>query len=245
MKLDYYTICPKHYVDIVEKSQFHLVIAQWLRDKTFRVQMKKLHAAGHKFIIDNGAYEYGEAMPDEEYWDIVANFKPEIVVAPDVYRDGIETVNRTGRFLKEMDDRMMETRFEVMGVPQGKTIIEWIKCYETMASEVDVIGLPMGQWYDTTGVVRAFLASSVDKLREPRFHLLGLWNLEELKLHKDNPRVQSMDTSFPFKLAQFMKKFGDDSVLSLKMDWELPLNDKVHELAELNLKELQNYIKEV
>jgi hypothetical protein len=240
MKLDFYTICPKHYVEAVKDYRFHLVVAQWLREKDYRVQMKVLRAQDHKFILDNGAYEFGEAMPDEEYWKIIGEFKPQIVVAPDIYRDGPGTIDRTEAFIKEMTDRYMELRFEVMGVPQGKTLTDWMKCYETMASMVDVIGLPMGQWYDESGIVRSFLAKNIDALKSPRIHLLGLWNIAELDMYKEIPRVKSIDTSFPFKQAAFEEFIGEYHMISsLKLDWNLAYSEKIIKYAEANLKRMK------
>jgi hypothetical protein len=228
MKL--YAIAPKNGVEVIRSHPRHLVIAQWLTDDAYRVFYKGLVALGHELILDNGAYEFGEAMESEEYWKVISMMRPTIVVAPDSFRNAKKTVERVEKFYEEMHDRCLESKFEVMGVPQGSNLTEWLWCYEKIAPMVNVIGLPTAQWGDRTGIVRHFLAKKLDNLKEPRIHLLGCWNPLEVLMYNDVPRVKSIDTSLPFKYAEkgwLIKKADDwkgfempcDSPADWKLDW--------------------------
>ena len=246
MKL--YAIAPKNGVEVVKEHKSHLVVAQWLEDKDYRMFYKALVAKGHELILDNGAYEFGVGMEGEQYWKIIGQLKPTIVVVPDKFRDAEQTVQSARAFFQEMEDRCLETQFELMGVPQGQTIEEWFACYRKLAPLVDVIGIPTAQWGDRTGIVRHFLASKLDNMIEPRIHLLGCWNPMEVMMYKDVPRVKSIDTSLPFKYAErgwMINRCGNmDTVVPAdwKMKWDAEYTKEGPEfslwIANTNLMEL-------
>jgi len=231
ISMRYYAIAPRNGLSVIKDYTHFLVVAQWLRDQKYRVFFKSKAADGAQIILDNGAYEYGEAMQDDEFLLFAAQLKPTIVVAPDVFRDYAKTIQRVEGFFKLVNDRCLESQFEIMGVPQGKTVKEWVRCFERLSEICDVIGLPVAQFGDRSGVVRNFLARNVDDRTTPRIHLLGLWSPHELGMYKGVTRVQSIDTSLPFKYAErgwmLEKPSGwigveiqSDAPCDWKMDWE-------------------------
>lgn len=239
----YYAIVPKNGLSVVKDYTHYLVVAQWLRDQDYRVFFKGRVAAGCHLILDNGAYEFGEAMPDDEYWMFIGQMKPKIVVVPDVWQDGDKTISRAENFLDEMEAKQLEGEFELMGVPQGKDLRDWIRCYEMLCPLVDVIGLPMAQWGDHTGKVRYFLATKVDRLKQPRIHLLGLWNTLELQWYYDAPRVQSIDTSMPFKRASHNLGLNGNCIADWKLDWEQEYSKDQLEMAKQYIQIMQELCK--
>jgi hypothetical protein len=245
--MQYYAISPLNGLDVVKNCSHYLVVAQWLKNQAYRVFFKSRVAAGCHLILDNGAYEFGEAMPDEEYWMYIGQMNPSIVVAPDKFQDGQETVMRVNKFLNQMETQFMDNRFEVMGVPQGKTIREWFICFEYLCEMVDVIGIPTAQFGDRTGIVRQFLSSKIDDKKTPRIHLLGLWNPTEVMHYHDVPRVQSIDTSMPFKYAEKgLSLFAEKKPpADWKLDWEKSYNETELKLAAGNLKTFMEMCKGV
>jgi hypothetical protein len=247
----YYCIAPIRYLDMVVDEPRHLVIAQHLKNNPkvleFFIRQRE---RGHEIILDNGAYEFGEPMKMSDYFSLIEDLKPQIVVSPDSWKNTNVTIDLVKEFsdrkaaagYSESEEDHGEYTFTSMYVPQGQNLHEYIRC--CMVTSVDsgtdsIMGVSVGSWKDATGVIRPFIVKNLGG--EHMFHLLGLWNMGELIKHKVNgafPRsIRSIDTSWPFKMAV------DPTNPTAKMDFEMNMNVEQENAAKVNLKELRRFIE--
>ncbi len=169
-------------------------------------------------ILDNGADELGEGMDGEVFYELIKQVVPQEIILPDVIQNPEETLKRGKSFL----ERDLEG-FTVMAVAQGKTFDEWINNYLAWTADdrVHVVGIPYDIDFDVSAdrepdpehfnktEIRALrrynLVSYLDShnLMPKPAHLLGMNNLEELRLHVVSgfPMIRSNDTTAPFGSA--------------------------------------------
>ena len=243
--MDYYCITPLEYYRLTGMANRHLVIAPYLRDNPDVLEFYRLLITkGADVILDNGVYETGKPMELDDYIKVIRKLKPTQVVAPDAWGDFQRTITLMDEFYGRVEDEGFENKFQIMGVPHGKTIEEWMKCYYDIIPMCDVIGLSVGEWGDTTGVVRHFFARYLDeRFSHVPLHLLGLWDANEISKYTSDKRVRSVDTSMPWKLAKRDKGFFNTKSDFTKMDFNDIWTDKQIELAICNLDELKEWIE--
>lgn len=130
---------------------------------------------GRTVILDNSIFELGEALTNAQLAEGVLELSPTYYIVPDCFDDYEETLFRFSSFLEEYPDLPGRR----MGVIQGRTVEELIKCYLFMSKHADKIGIPFGSIaYDE-------LVSSNDKLTRlcegrqkfiQKLVDIGLWN---------------------------------------------------------------------
>jgi len=246
--LKYYTIGPLNHLDLVEKSQCHLVVAQHLTGKTF-LFYKRLREQGKEIILDNGAFETGRSMDVNQYVLLANKLKPRIIVIPDIWKDMEGTLKVTADFLKLIKHRDKGYEPKFMFVPQGETIRDLVECFMIFMADwgnpkkINLIGLPYKQWEDTTGVFRRMLAKNLTDLDDVRFHLLGLYSLEEATLGKLIPRVVSCDSSLPFKAAMMGSLLSKDpTVYTNKFNFRVDFDGIKLRMAKMNLQTIEGAV---
>lgn len=246
----YYCIVPVRYTYLVEQEPRHLVIAQYLRNPSTMEFFIRQIKMGHEVILDNGAYEFGKPMERDEYYKVIEELHPQIVVAPDSWKNAEETIGLHDEFkrwkIEKGYDEQGSYHFTTMSVPQGKTLYEYVDCCQEMdITPTDIIGMSVGSWKDVTGIIRPFMVGNLSQHELPMMHLLGLWNATEISRIKDHKRVRSVDTSMPFKLAKHGQVFGPESINTEKMDFEMTLTDQEIELAEMNLERMRHFVEDL
>ncbi len=116
---------------------------------------KKQRKKGRFVILDNSAFEMeqkGKGLDPDPVLDAALITNPSEVIATDVLFDGPATVESTRKFIDRMYSRGLKIKkldgpprmaYAVMAVPQGKSIEEWMACYEELCKmpEVSTIGL--------------------------------------------------------------------------------------------------------
>ncbi|RLE67027.1 MAG: hypothetical protein DRJ38_00205 [Thermoprotei archaeon] len=158
------------------------------------------YTASDKFkMIDNGAYELGRPLPDEEFVYLAAQIDADEMVAPDVLMDGERSLELTKHFLESYKPSWCR----VCAVPQGRNPEEFIEYYGKVAKlDVDTIGLPI--WLQKKFGARFAVFSKLRKKnllrRDVAHHLLGLDDFNELKQYPKGA-IRSVDTSLPLTLA--------------------------------------------
>lgn len=107
----------------------------------------KMQSESGRFITqDNSAFELeeqGKGLNPDLVLDAAELIKPSEVIATDVLFDGEATIQSTRAFIDRIKERDLLGKYQIMAVPQGKSIDEWFACFETLLSmpEVDTIGL--------------------------------------------------------------------------------------------------------
>jgi len=146
-------------------------------------------------ILDNGAFETGKAIEDEEYIALARKLQPNVLVVPDVYKDNVATGCRATNFFNEWQ-RNSVNGVELMGVLQGNSWDTLVSMYQILyAPMCKYIGLPYA-----TGIDRYQFLKAHPEI--PNVHILGVPTLTEIYGLRLLPNVVSIDSSLPVKCAK-------------------------------------------
>ncbi|MCK4816860.1 hypothetical protein KA005_13910 [bacterium] len=149
-------------------------------------------------ILDNGAFETGEAIKDGEYIELARKLQPDVLVVPDVYKDNVATGNRAVNFFTAWQNNSVDG-VELMGVLQGNSWDVLVAMYQILYAPIcKYIGLPYA-----TGIDRYQFLKAHPEI--PNVHILGAPTLTEIYGLRCLPNVMSIDSSLPVKCAKDMK----------------------------------------
>ena len=149
-------------------------------------------------ILDNGAFEIGEAITDEKYIELARKLQPDVLVVPDVYKDNAATGNRAVNFFTAWQNNPVEG-VELLGVLQGNSWDVLVSMYQTLyVSICKYVGLPYA-----TGIDRYQFLKAHPEI--PNVHILGVSTLTEICGLRLLPNVVSIDSSLPVKCAKDMR----------------------------------------
>lgn len=179
-------------------------------------------------ILDNGAFENGEAMPVKRYLEIYKEIKPDCLVIPDVRHDYKGTLRRASSFLKNLPSSIK--RSKLMGVLQGTSFAEYEKLLQFYLKKgITLIGMPYGT------IDRVTFIRNHPKIK---FHVLGLPYAPELLSIRLLKNVVSMDTSLPYKLASRGLLIADHNTLTV----DERSNNNLDSLGWVALKQNLDYL---
>lgn len=127
-------------------SKTHLVLAQ-IEDPQYQQFYIKRRVAGDTLILDNGAYEKGEAIQESHFIEAINLYSPQWVVCPDaMFQPWEVTYNRTEAFLDKYWERFHSLGVKFMGIPHTTPgdIMGWLEGMLRMMEDfpVDGVGLP-------------------------------------------------------------------------------------------------------
>ena len=174
-------------------SDYIFAIAPMLKIPEYAKAVQQARDAGKELYIDNGEYE-GQRMEIEEYLQLCYEWKPQVVVAPDVFFNFRETCDLVEQFILAVGKNRP---FKIMLVPQGTDNGERWNCYERFRWNVEIIGLGLGA-FEKNWRERFWFASRLRFCKH--LHVLGIANIHDLCLWKGI--AETVDTSLPFHLAQ-------------------------------------------
>lgn len=210
----------------IAASRFQMVIASQMlveatREHTPYIDFYKERAQNGDFIIlDNGVWETGKSVTDNDLLSAADHLGASEVVIPDVMRDAESTLTLASGFINTYRRRYHSLSHEgrrprLMFVPQGANFHEWLDCYyrgiNKFGQYIDTIGIPkwLGCMTPDNYQGRGLLLSAPAMQFFARFdyHLLGvntLSELEYLRLYDQRllAHIRSADTSLPFVMAQ-------------------------------------------
>lgn len=136
-------IPPLAHLDLSHAGDWYYCLAHlYYQHEDYRKFFKKVKSIGGYVILDNGAAEHS-LVTEDILLEIVRDLKPDEVIAPDILYDSKNTIKNLKRFIKRMEDEFLITHTKVFGCPQGKSVSDWLWCYEQMLNlpQVKVIGL--------------------------------------------------------------------------------------------------------
>ena len=93
---------------------------------------------GRKVLLDNSAYELGDALTNDQLANGVLDIKPTWYIIPDCLNDKDVTINRFENFIKDYKDLPGLK----IGVVQGDNLKELKECYKYMSEKADKIAIP-------------------------------------------------------------------------------------------------------
>lgn len=112
---------------------------------------KQSLAMGREVLLDNSIFELKEAFDSEKFAKYVEDLKPTYYVVPDVLEDAKETMASFHRFTL----RYPTLPGLKIGVVQGQTYEQLVKCYKFMSERADYIAISFDySWYQTIGLDR-------------------------------------------------------------------------------------------
>jgi len=153
-------------------------------------------------ILDNGAFEKGEAITDENYIKLARKLHPDVLIVPDVYKNNAATGCRAINFFSMWQNNSIDG-VELMGVLQGDSWDELVSAYEILySSKCKYVGLPYATGIDRYQFLKAHPEIS-------NVHILGAPTLTEIYGLSLLPNVVSIDSSLPVKCAKDLKLIED------------------------------------
>jgi hypothetical protein len=185
-------ITPIDLLDFAALSDYHLVLPQLFDNERYR--RFYTDAKGFK-ILDNGAAE-GYTADGRELHDVALAIGAAEIVVPDCMGDCAETIRLARAF-----EPYVQSGYNYVGVAQGRTIAEVVKCITFFEHTpwITTLALPriLNSIHKTT---RFNLIEPI--LKEFKFHALhclgaSAWVREVLAIADLDVTARGMDTSLP------------------------------------------------
>lgn len=206
-------IVPTNYLNPLKNtftSNFYMVLAhQVVEDSKYYNFFRKRREEGAFIILDNSAFEFGNAIDDKFLLKAISLISPSEFILPDVLFEKDKTIKRVKTFLKRISDE----KINLMAVPQGKDMNEWIECYLSLITIPQIKSIGIGAIYVNNDNFK--LDSNLQSGREiifnqlekreildktKNYHLLGLSDSGHLEIDslKKYPYIRSVDSSAAF-----------------------------------------------
>ena len=163
-------------------DKYHLCLShEVLTNVGYAEFYQRRRREGDFVILDNSAHEQLEGQSLDQLVRAAKYVGPSEIVLPDRLFFGDDTIERSTEAFERLREEFPTTR--LMGVPQGRTVKEWLVCLDAFLDlGVDTIGISKDYevWPDGLGA----LVELVRGAGEQDIHLLGwgreLWQLREL-----------------------------------------------------------------
>ena len=169
---------------------------------------------GREVTLDNSIFELGEAFDSEKYAEWIVKLNPTYYIVPDVLNDADGTIAKFDEWEKSFRNNVPGA---VIGVAQGRTYEEFLKCYNSLVDRVDKIAISFDSafydfWisrftqknptkYHDWALARQLLFIKMITLNQIRtdkpHHLLGCGVPQEFSAYRNYKWVDSIDTSNP------------------------------------------------
>lgn len=258
-------IVPADYVEEYnQNSSMHLLISQEvLRNKKYREKYLEKSLKGDFIIMDNGAFEYGNAAPLNDVIEAVEVVQATEMVLPDCYLDGETTIKRVMNALNELEKKSYRP-VSLMAVPQGKTQEEYMWCFSVLLTinEIDTIGFSYGainkafdKYKLPPSLLRPTVISFVNQhfdleASNKEFHCLGIGgHPHEIEFLKKFEFIRSIDSSKAFVCAvrgiNVKETLPANYIIPERPDdyFSIKVSEDVVKLALKNIETMEEYNK--
>lgn len=263
--MKFYCIPPNKYLGLMDQGDRYFCLAHhYIQNEHYRRHFLALRNRSPKVWIttDNSAAEHS-LVTEEVLLDIVAELKPDEVIAPDVLFNKDYTLKNFRSFVTRMEDLNMLQHTSIFGCPQGKTKYEWMDCFIAMQScpYVTCIGLSKIAvpkcWNNATNDVLIGLSRNqcIRELNDKNLsykplHLLGMGEHDEFDFYLNNqiPNIRSSDSCYTILAAINGIKFSEGTTTRIPTTNEYfnqILTTEQQELARLNIEYLKIKYKDV
>ena len=206
---------------------------------------------GRKVLLDNSIFELGDALTLEEVYQGVMDIHPTWVIVPDCLDDTETTI---GRF-QEWEKRYPDLDVLTIGVVQGKSLEDLVRCYQYMSEHADKIAISfdsvaydelsfeedkLERWCNGRQLFIKYLVENNVWNEQKPHHLLGCSYAKEFSQPLYNElNIETIDTSNPIVAAiKYLKykSYGLDEKPSVKLCdlIEYTLDEKQKELVKYN-----------
>jgi len=196
-----------HLKKLSSLTDFDFVIAsQCLQDSKYANYYK---SSSRFMMLDNGMFELGHPISDEELIQVCKELRPNEVIVPD------DSLIHTIRFVSQYNYFLEKLKIKTVGVLHGQTLEECRQNLQVLlVLPVQTICIPLDLEFKefqtsnkilTWSLSRLSLLSLIHSLKlyqyKKDFHLLGVSDPGEVLLAKKFSWVRSIDTSCPIVSA--------------------------------------------
>jgi len=220
---------------------------------------------GRCVLLDNSIFELGTAFNHKEYAKWVQKLNPTEYIIPDVLEDCNGTIESAKKCLWKDWDFVSSSK--TIGVVQGKTYAELVKCYATLDQEIGVDKLAISfdysyylklfphpnKWVSyMMGRVMTLTQLMNDGIinKDKPHHLLGCAHPREFSFYQSSEFkwIETLDTSSPIvhgiKRIRYTDEIGSWKKESTKLvDLLDVVPDQIQErIIANNLIEFRNYV---
>jgi hypothetical protein len=183
------TILPIPFMRLEMESDYHMCLAHLLCYPAYAMFFADQVDRGRFVLMDNGVVETGVAMPIDRLFTLAEALRPTQVCLPDAINDKRSTLTKF-----HLAARQWAGGFETMVIPQGETLVEWVRCAKTMLNEAGAAGVTaMGITKFLEGKVacRADAIEAVPGLVDSGLdlHLLGVMGDDPTEIHETDTRL--------------------------------------------------------
>ena len=167
-------------------------------------------AKGREVILDNSIFELGEAFDMQQFSDWTNKLEPTWYIIPDALEDRSKTIYNASKWVEFYKPK---TKGKSIGVVQGKTYYEIMKCYEALDKlGVDMIAISFDyslyedlvphsnklvSWMMGRVALLGMLVKDKVINKDKPHHLLGCALPQEGQFYEGYDWIYSMDTSNP------------------------------------------------
>lgn len=262
--MKFYCIPPNKHLDMMDNGDRYFGLAHhYMQDQRYKRHFLALRNKSPKawITLDNSAAEHS-LVTEDILLDIVAELKPDEVIAPDVLFDSKQTIKNLTSFTEKMYNRGLLSHTSIFACPQGSTKQEWIDSYLYMLKNpfVTTIGLSKiavpkcwnnAEWDKLIAVSRNECVNYLHErglLTKP-IHLLGMGEHNEFDFYLNNriPNIRSSDSCYTILAAINGIDFeaGDTTrVPTTNAYFDASLTEVQKQLANKNLNYLKNKYKD-
>ena len=177
-----------------------------LQNKKYRDYYIKASKKGRKILLDNSIFELGESLNNDDIIKGIEMINPEWVVAPDSLNNADKTIANFKKFVAKVRYSLPKNKVKIIGVVQGSTMEDMIRCYIFMSRYADKIAIPFRSkvyekyhlGFDGRIVFINYLKSTnIWNYNKPH-HLLGCYLIKEFCNYDfETLNIESLDTSNP------------------------------------------------
>ena len=161
-------------------------------------------------IMDNSVIELGTSCTAAVLLEAAKIVGANVVVVPDVLQDGQQTIEATYAFMEGWNVVKYSPRPELMMVPQGNDIGDYMRCVEQIVPEyahlVKWIGIARNltdRVFPTRRMAVAYLHTYMQMFRDkPKLHMLGFSENVEDDIDTCNKMrrlIQGIDSAVPLR----------------------------------------------
>lgn len=205
-------IIPPSQLDKIPLTQkIHLCLAHLVeRSEVYRDYYRNKAKQGHTVILDNSAFELGEAYPAEKMFELAEDIKATEVMAPEFFLDADKTIEAVTEFSELLHRK--GSKAKIFATVCGNTLDDWLRCYNTVSflTNVGTIGISfranafvqtpvvMGDSVTKQSMEARLTLTSILARHRSHFvqhHLLGLWDPYELTMQRHHDWIRSCDSS--------------------------------------------------
>lgn len=207
-------------------------------------------------LLDNSIFELKTAFNEIEFANWIEELRPTRYIIPDVLDDCDKTIENIDRWNHQFE--FIPGR--KIGVVQGKTDEELIKCYQHIIKTCDEVALCFPHsHHQSKGLTKAEFGARMERRQmlidfwiqegiidfEKRHHLLGCLLPQEFKNYKGLDWIYSLDTSNPIIHGLNNVRYVDGSLedkIGDKMADNMKIQPDRHQLNSIyhNVKQFRN-----